>query len=132
MIRLTVGDWSKDGHGMTSSFNVDTDMTTAEFLECYKRGVELVGFDLTEFCDEYEDCTLSVRHIKTLEGFGCKVAVDDYDPEEKDIDLDDDVSLCDESYAELYVFIANLGSPLPLTIVTDDNEVSIGGYGLYH
>ena len=52
------GDWSGDGHGMTNSQIISSDLTSEEFDDYLSKIHETLGFNLENICEEYEDNVL--------------------------------------------------------------------------
>lgn len=52
------GDWSGDGHGMTNSQIISSDLTSEEFDDYLSKVHETLGFNLENICEDYEDNVL--------------------------------------------------------------------------
>ena len=128
-ITLIVGDKSHDGHGMTESIDVESNLSRAELLEAYSLGCEIVGFDLKkEVAREHQDCSLPEHMALRLREKGYTWEGDD--------DLDglklSDISLYPEWFVDIWMFIASLGnSKLSWSMSTANPIIGIGGYGLF-
>lgn len=70
--KITLGDWSDDGHGKTTDVLFTTpDEFTDEVLSVnYIKNVAKLGIDPTEFGAEYEDFTIPLEVKETLRKFG--------------------------------------------------------------
>lgn len=128
MIELVVGDWSHDGHEKTKTFRVTCNKTAAKLKTAYKAGVEVCGLDLKDtVAVEYEDSILATEDASKLAAAGIPVA------ELVDGSSDNDgFCLTTDSFAELYMRIANLGAPDLTWDYVEANQVEVGGYGLFY
>jgi hypothetical protein len=131
-IKLTMGDWSHDGHGLTEHVMVMCNLTATQLQQAYKRGCEKVGFDFTrDVAASYEDNVLPQGLLKKLEeqGFVPKEFAsewaDPYDGEK--------FRLGPDNFWQIWMFVAGLSSTLlDYEEVTGDfTDVRIGGYGLF-
>jgi len=120
------GDWSNDGHGMTQSIIIRSNLTKEQIEQAYKEGIEIIGFDFKEdYCREYEDDFLPNEIIEKLKLHGIYV---NFESDNKG----DGVHINPDEYTELYLKICQLGdSDFKYTIIKTP-EVHIGGYGLFY
>lgn len=55
-IELKLGDWSHDGHGITESIYISSNISTLKLKKAYKLGAKILGFDFSEIvARNYED-----------------------------------------------------------------------------
>ena len=118
LINLTVGDWSGDGHEKTETALFDVSCTREEFLSAYKKGTEVLGFDIASFCQDYEDCSVPTYLSAKLQ---------QHFPNEWDdaVDDEDDEAFFDigvDEFMSAYILTVRLGNP----------DINIGGYGLFY
>lgn len=137
-ITLVLGDWSHDGHNMTSNFIIDSNLTSKEVESAYKRGASKCGLDLrANVCSDYEDSSISAEDFKKLADAGYdrgdfgKVDPDDDDPPGDPLKVGIDYVDHDE-FLRMWLFIVKLGEPSfeCKEIRSYDVTVNIGGYGL--
>jgi hypothetical protein len=147
-LKVTMGDWSNDGHGITEVVIVElpTIMSVIEFNRFYKVGASIAGFDLKEdVARNYEDSTIEMELYEKILELG-------YNPYEfkrssgmfDDLPYrgeDSNVYINPELYLDLYMFFVALGykevigsnDSFAYSIVSDSMErVTIGGYGLFY
>jgi len=62
--KITLGDWSNDGHGKKDNFIYQSDSSIEEIREAYKKGAEITGIDLSEICSEYEDTSVPEKCLE--------------------------------------------------------------------
>lgn len=143
-VKLILGDWSNDGHGMTDVTNILVNCSGDTLEEAYEIGVQIVGFDIKDTCHKYEDSSINAHELTLLDihGFdlnnieGC---YKDEDDEEYDEDSRlEDVYLYKDEFVAIWLFIAGLGFKALtgeelIVNKTVDQVVSIkiGGYGLF-
>ena len=130
LIRLVVGDWSGDGHNITDTSFMKSNLTYIEISSAYRKGSEILGFNLKEdCCHEYEDSLLLGEHIFALRANGIDIKFDGRheDPME---DEEEGVRLMSEEFVEIYLEICKLGNPDFKYEIFRINDVNVGGYGL--
>lgn len=122
-IALIVGDYSFDGHCRRDTVVVSSSLPKDQLLAAYKRGCEVVGFDLTkDVCSEYDDSTIPKYALQKLAKVG-------YSVEFAGEDGADYVS--SQTFADVWLFIATKGDPSLVTTIIDPPSLNIGGYGLF-
>jgi len=138
-IRLTVGDWSGDGHSQTETIYILCSLDRTELCSAYKKGMEIVGIDVEHICQDYEDNRFDKEEAKELLEKGkasewmsdtIRDLVNDTIEEAKG---EDSLSLyCGEVFSVLWLSTAKIGCP-EMTIEFDKNSlnIDIGGYGLF-
>lgn len=135
IIALTVGDWSDDGHGKTATHIYETNLPRSELNKAFDAGTEKVGFNLENVCEDYEDNTLLRADYDLLVDAGITWTDQEYRPEQWDReDPNSDFTLWHDSFALLWMKIAQLGNPELVFKEVKDNtaNIEIGGYGLFH
>jgi hypothetical protein len=125
VITLIVGDESNDGHGKTSTFSVDIKdkfkrKTTKSLIKkAYISGVKESGFDITNYCNDYEDNVISLEIGQFAVKNGIEV------PELYKLDA----YACDEVYVDIWILIFNFNKLGLTATLQDDLKIGIGGYG---
>jgi hypothetical protein len=121
LIKLIVGDDSRDGHSMTEDFYLKTNCKLDELLRAYAKGTEIIGKDLTREVQEYEDSYLSNEFIE---------AASEHFPDGRFDDIEED-GVNSREYVNLYMDICLLGNTgITYKILKPDSK-AIGGYGLF-
>lgn len=134
ILQLRLGDPYADGHGVTGEVFIECNKDSVAVMNAYYEGKEALGIDLSEnICRDYEDSSISAEDVAKLREAGLDIEdemlrADDYNPEEDD---PDDYKLNEESFAEIYLFIATKGDPEIEWKHTSIEFIEIGGYGLY-
>lgn len=129
IITLEVGDWSNDGHGRSEKFAFGVNADCSVVRKAYKQGKEIVGIDIAELCKEYDDCVIPADIMQKL--FDAGFTIDGWE----DIDYED-VKINDywcepEVFCDIYIFICHKGNPELLFKPNFNDNITIGGYGLY-
>lgn len=129
MINLVVGDWSRDGHSMSETVTILSNLDKESVEEAYKLGTLKVGFDLTEeVCSDYEDMSVPDDVIRKLKAVGINPdAFIEQDGDQWSFHYDY------EAFARLWLRIAELGNSTLRYETTDDEspDINVGGYGLF-
>lgn len=132
-VKLVLGDWSGDGHNISSSLFVSSSLSASELRTAYAEGTKKVGFDYCNtVCAEYEDSSISKEKLNRLKELGFELR--DSDGEEFELEEQDECLFMDEeTFAGMYMFICKLGNEtLEYQFVSDNAQSNqIGGYGLY-
>ena len=116
---LTVGDWSGDGHRITSDYYIESNLTGEEIEKAYELGSEVLGFNLcNEVCEYYEDNQISDQHLEKLIQSG-------FNPPS---DFEKDWVGC-KNYTKMYLHVVSLGNPSFKFEFVKADTVNIGGYG---
>ncbi len=117
---LSVGDTSGDGHEKTTKFLVSSPVSCIkEVEEAYKKGVKIVGLDITKECEEYEYNKLTPKACKKLSKFLQENP--DVRPE----------GITPEDFVKIWIWIANQSNSLAGLLLDDLPTISVGGYGLF-
>lgn len=147
-LKVTLGDWSNDGHGMTEVFIVDlpTVINQSELEEMYNLGAGVIGFDLIkQVCRNYEDNRIDLGWYDRLTTLG----YEPYDFKKEagkwdsypEFDEGEYAYLTTELYLDIYMFFVSVGyekmigtnDSFGYRVVSDDMpQVTIGGYGLFY
>lgn len=125
-IRLIMGDTSDDGHGKTITICYDVNVSSYELKQAFIRGTDTLGVDLEEICSGYGDNILDNEDYEKLSKH--------IDVESIGFDIfEDEINIPHEAYAELWMRIAQVGDPsIKFELLHDtDDEIDIGGYGLF-
>lgn len=153
---LTVGDWSMDGHNLTTTHTFKSNYSLAQVKDAYTKARIQYDLDLSQECRGYEETKVSdqffnrYREVFADNQLALDVFIDDYelggiahhytDPDDHEelaelraeIEDEDEGYLNADSFAEAYLFMAKLILPDLVYDTTNyftDNE-NIGGYGL--
>lgn len=135
VVNLVIGDWSNDGHCMRETVTVGVNLTRDELFQAYQDGSKKVGFNLTDdAAADYEDRTMLRKHWDILVTAGLKsddFFTTDWEKEEHANESDEPyVTLHVDAFAELWLFIAQLGNPNLKYEKAENPDINIGGYGL--
>lgn len=128
-IKITLGDKSRDGHGLTETFFFESNRTAAEVAEAYRAGMKKLKWDFgANVCAEYEDSVITHRQIKPLLDAGYR-----YEGYDEVIDPDEELDVDGEWFVDMFLFIVKLGDPQAQLEIVDIQEVPLYiGYGLYY
>jgi hypothetical protein len=144
VIKLVVGDWSKDGHNQSDDVYVKVSFkdkgihpdVVKDVEKAYKEGSKKLGFDLVkDCCCDYEDNGIEQHFAKKLQEQ--RVVSKDYFSFNKDLLTRDGKCCLDDgpdTFADLYMSIAKFGNPAIEWdfFELEEGEIKIGGYGLYY
>ncbi len=121
-IIFVTGDPSGDGHGRTSNLSIKTNLSKKEIELAYKKGVELIGFNLIdECCNDYEDNVIYEEELVKLKAAGFEID-----------DTEMDWRIYHQEYEDIYLFFILKGNPeFKYEIVSSNNTIDMGGYGLF-
>ena len=135
-IRLTIGDWSDDGHGRTADFIVNSNQPVEEVREAHFKIQETTGVDIESICSEYEEDEIDEESVEILKDMGFQFS--------NSTGMGDGITNPAEM-ARLWVFLLQKAEPnLKLEIQNDDipnlhfygldekgRHISSVGYGLF-
>lgn len=140
IVNLVVGDWSHDGHSITETVTVATNVSRVQLYKAYKTGAAKVGLDLEEeVAADFEDNLVQIEQWRKLEAAG--LTLESVFNSKTCYELKNarqalaaglPFHVYVEDYARIWLFIAQLGNPdvqykvKPVDIAT----INIGGYGL--
>lgn len=70
--RLSIGDWSGDGHGIHEDFTVLSNRPVEVVREAHYKMEEKTGIQIEEICSEYEEDEIEAEKVQALKelGFG--------------------------------------------------------------
>lgn len=122
-IILKVGDWSNDGHNITDSYTIECNMTTKK-LSRIIRGQKLI--DINSECSEYEDSSLSVECTNKLIELGIIDSSMDRDYQDENR-----VLIYPDVWVEILLKVVKHLVPEFEYRIISNEEINIGGYGLY-
>lgn len=132
--KITLGDWSDDGHGKTKVFVIETNVSFKHIVECYKKSVEKYLDFSTYVCAEYGDSSINMEQIELFESIGMDMS---YYKEEFDNE-DERFWVAKEDYIDLLLMFVGLSSDekIEYSIITDElpefvHYASMFGYGLF-
>lgn len=150
LVLLVVGDPSADGHGRTETFRFDHNLISNSALKsAYKAGCKIIGHDIEDVvAKDYQDSSVPVEVMDALVEHGLMVKEEGNDfsdsywnlspeglmPADSAYTYNDNININSELYAELWMRIAQLGSPaLSYTVPkrSYDDKIDIGGYGFF-
>lgn len=149
IVCLIVGDWSRDGHGMSEKIIFNCNKSSDVVYDAYKKGKGIIGFDLTSLCDDYRQGRLSWDELQKLRAAGFTDELEDEITPERSIEINKEwrkrgllkstqpdrdwagAALDPETYATVYMFIAKLGNASLTYELAKMSSYPIGGYGLF-
>lgn len=123
-IKLVVGDWSKDGHEKSEDIYIESNLSIKDLTKAYKKGVSIVGLDVqSEVAANYQDSNISKKDLDKLINAGLEIELDEDG---------DEFYLDENSYSEIWLFVAKLGNPaFEYSFLEAEEQLNIGGYGLF-
>lgn len=121
-IALVVGDTTRKYHGINHTFYYNSNLNDADLIEAYKKGSEIIGFDLIQ--DFNKDQYFHRELADKLLEMGVELG---------DFDGDSDYYFEDDwTYLDAFIAIARLGNPdLEMKEEVEPATISIGGASLY-
>ena len=126
-IKIVCGDWSSDGHGMTDSITIESNLSHKEIEEAYKRGAKEIGLDFRQdVARQYEDNKMSQAQMDLLRSHNIHTEVDEWYGEPGYYSLDPEV------YIEIFLEICKIGNYNFNFEEIKTKDVHIGGYGLFY
>lgn len=114
---LVLGDWSGDGHSMTTRYVIRSTLTVEGIKAAYLKGAAIIGVDVSqEVAGDDESIDEVSAALFTEAGM-------EIDPGHLRL----------ENFLELYLFTVKVGEPtFTYEIVPDTTtHINIGGYGLF-
>lgn len=133
-INLVIGDWSHDGHEISETVTIKSNLTGPEINDAYEAGTKKVGFNLVEgvACD-WQDNSITSQTIDSLKRFGFNPDDVFGDYECSELESQGKTSIYRDEFVTMYLFIAGLGNLSFQYEIQEnhDNTLHIGGYGLY-
>jgi hypothetical protein len=125
-IELIMGDWSDDGHGKSDRKIIESSISKAALLKAYKKGVELIGFDIGSMCADYEDSSIPLPCAVKFQELGVKF--------DQPLNEEEDECHCiyQTEFFACWMKTCEVGNPdLKWTELSTKDFIDIGGYGLF-
>lgn len=122
---IELGDWGGDGHMRTQDYLFTSNFSHEHVGKFFKQIKPVTGFDIENFCDEYEDSWLSPEQTEQLValGFGDNWDDETFRP----------VYVHRETYIEILTFLLKKVEPtLEMTPLSIPTAIRGVGYGLFH
>jgi hypothetical protein len=140
LINLVVGDWSNDGHSMTETITISSNLKKKDVEKAYKKGAKKLKLDVTEdVAADYQDGYIYDDQWKKLAVVGLTLE-NVFDDDRLSLDevtdeLEDGgryFSIHPGAFANIWLFVAQQGNPIFRFRVNNDDSpnINIGGYGL--
>lgn len=110
--RMSIGDWSDDGHGKHEDFIISSNVPVQVVREAHFAMKDKLGFSVEDICSEYEDTVIDIKTTKIIKDLGFEF--EDY-TEYGEADM-----YC-TAMAKLWIFLLQKVDPnLELRIINDD------------
>lgn len=127
IVQIEVGDSGGDGHGKHETFTYSCTHDSFEVKQAFKKGTDILGFDITKYCDDYEDNSIPQDVYEKLVELNAIPEwlisyVDEFE-EEPYVDA--------ETYANIYMLTAQKGLPELRYTMRRNPAIKAGGYGLF-
>jgi hypothetical protein len=128
--RITIGDWSYDGHEKTENYVFETAASEEHSIKkAYKKALKIVPAHLqpANICTEYEENSISDDLASEIEKYYSIELMRDWDGRDGQVDI------CTEDMAEMIAAFLTKGGA-PTKVVTDDIpyiRLDSFGYGLF-
>jgi len=137
-----IGDWSKDGHGQSESFMVNSPALIDDIVKAHWRSPEVLGFAIGDICSMYEESTIDPDIMVQLRATGIwdkfKTRINDDQFFEQNEDEDGFYIQEPELLLQLWIMILNYIDPtLKLEYYKSEAPkslkylVKVPGYGLF-
>lgn len=130
LITFVVGENGCDGHGKSNIYGIKSNIPPIELQSSYQQGVDRLGYDITRYCQEYEDNKIhpSFQQALRLKGFVLPTILSFRNEEvEKSLEYIDS-----DTFVEIFLFTVRLGNPSFGYSKVTIPSFEIGGYGLYY
>lgn len=110
--RMSIGDWSDDGHGKHEDFIVSSNAPVQVVREAHFAMQDKIGFCIEDVCSDYQDPAIEPKIEKIITNLGFEL--EDYD--------DDGIAYtCSNEMARLWIFLLQKVDPnLELRIINDE------------
>ncbi len=132
LVELEMGDWSCDGHCVSKSRNICSNLSVEQIRSAYTAGEASVGIEFADVvAEEYEDSSLPTDKLQMLRDKG--IATWKFEDEEylEEGEVLEAVQLDEDSYSQIYLQITQLGNPEFKFETLQGKAIRIGGYGLF-
>mmetsp|Transcript_14990 Transcript_14990/g.16227 ORF Transcript_14990/g.16227 Transcript_14990/m.16227 type:complete len:148 (-) Transcript_14990:86-529(-) len=124
LISFSLGDGG-DGHGQSAVIGIKSNLSPDDVMNSYKEGVQELGFDITIYCQDYEDCHIPDNFIDALEAKGFEaVEFPGWSNEYPD-------SVNPAEFTQIFLFTVKLGNPSFTYSRVNISTFDLGGYGLF-
>lgn len=134
--RMSIGDWSDDGHGKHEDFIVSSNVPVQVVREAHFAMKDKLGFSIEDICNKYDDSAIEPELEKIITSLGFKFQ-----------DYDDGIAYTfSDEMVELWIFLLQKVDPdLELKIIKDEipdfhfygfdgqkRHIGQVGYGLFY
>lgn len=122
-IKITIGDWSQDGHNQYDESVFESNKTVEEIQDAYKASCKLTGIQFNHnedytglklgyrspflICTEYEDSKISAEALEILKKHNVTVFIDDDNGD----DEDPEYYLDQDSFLQLLIDFIKISLP---------------------
>jgi len=79
VFRLPIGDWSGDGHGVSTDYRILSNKPVEAVREAYFAAEQRTGLDLTEVCGEYEEREIKPHLLAAIRAAGLPLPEENLD-----------------------------------------------------
>lgn len=139
LLTLSVGDSSRDGHQVSSTYacEVNKEMTQNDISIHYKKASNKFGFDITEYCKEYEDNKIPIEYGEKLNNLIVSNGFKDIFMYKYNLENNIEEEYFEiepNEFVNIYISIFNLLDE-SVQMRNIDSEIinkCIGGYGLFY
>lgn len=110
--RMSIGDWSDDGHGKHSDFIIRSNFPVEVVREAHFAMENVLGFNIEDLCSEYEETVIDIKTTKIIKDLG--------------FDFEDyteigEAEMYASAMAKLWIFLLQKVNPeLKLEIIKDE------------
>jgi hypothetical protein len=109
--RMSIGDWSDDGHGKHEDFIISSNVPVNVVREAHFTMRDELGFSIEDICSEYEDSVIDSKITKTIMELGYEF---------EDIE-DGEAGMYPEEMVRLWIFLLQkVDTNLELKIIKDE------------
>lgn len=131
--KVTVGDWSHDGHGLTDTFIVNSSITSEQLKTAIKATADMLDMDYTDhtyffrlnYCSDYENNKFPVSILNAMD-FDLDTLDDIVDPD------DETAYIGPEDWMRIHIHMAKRIYPDAVIEIVNMPSLTIGGYGLFN
>ena len=110
--RLTIGDWSGDGHGKSEDFVVSSNAPVEKVREAHYKIEDTTGVDIENICSDYGEDEIDEETVEVLKDMGFQFR--------NSTGMGDGIVNVTEM-AQLWIFLLQKADPtLELELVQDD------------
>ena len=123
--KLIIGDWSNDGHGITSTVVFNSNLTIEELRELYFNQCQKYGRILEKIVSEYEESFITKEQFDTLKNYG----YDFYDGAEKELEDEGRFYIDEDVFIDIFIWFMKKDNPTLMLEITDDDVPTFHFYG---